>query len=145
MLSDYSKWQKIFQQGDEDRKSGSGYGGKDLETFISLLLKRYQAVCNSHSVDFVFIYIDSDKKYFLDYFKNSCRDLGIKCVNLADVLLSASQERPLTFSIDRHYNEYTHAVIGESVSDYLVKTLNLSVRPGYVHKWSRFLNTKIAN
>lgn len=133
-------WERVAQQLEADMKRGSVYNASDLKRFIFLVLKRYQEICKKNSTDFILVYIDTDKKYFLKYFAFPCRDLGVKYIDLSDMLLKASNNYSLRFNIDPHYNEFAHQVIGEYVSDYLAKKYNLARKKGYVYKWLGYFN-----
>jgi len=137
---DRSRLQGIGEQLEKDMKRGFVYKGKDFERLVFLMIKRYQEECKRNSTDFILVYIDRNKGYFLKYFANSCRDLGVKYIDLSDVLLKASNNYPLRFNIDPHYNEFAHRVIGEYVSGYIGKQYNLVRNKGYIYKWLGYFN-----
>ncbi|MFA7294451.1 MAG: hypothetical protein WC060_03345 [Candidatus Omnitrophota bacterium] len=128
---DASRWRDIGRQLDKDVKRGSQYDEKDFKQFVFLMLKRYKEICNRNSADFVIIYIDVDKEYFSRLVVDSARVLGIDYLDLSDVLRRASSKNPLRFNIDPHYNEFAHRVIGEAVSDYLMKKYKFINRRRY--------------
>lgn len=125
-----SRWRSIDKQVAQNMQKGIAYNDRDFERFIFLMLKRYQKICKDNSMDFILVYIDADGGYFLKYFVASCRDLGIKYLDLSDTLFKASNTRPLRFNVDPHYNEFTHQVIGEYASEYLAKEHNLVRKKG---------------
>ena len=137
---DRSRRKLINKELVKGKKRGVVYNDRDSERFISLMLKRYQEICKNNSTDFILVYIDQNKRYFLRYFANPCRDLGVKYTDLSDVLRKASNKNPLRFNIDPHYNEFAHRVIGEYVSDYLKKKYNLVRNKEYIYKWLGYFN-----
>jgi hypothetical protein len=91
---------------------------EDFQKIVYFILKKYAAICREHSAEFIVVHIDTAGQPYLE---NTCRELNIAYLDLAQVLFVASKARPLRFSIDPHYNDFTHKVIGQYVSEYIAK------------------------
>ena len=101
---------------------------EDLKKLIFILLSRYAAACREHSVNLLVVYIDPRPTAYL---KDFCNSLGINYLDLSDVLIKASQFKPLRFEIDPHYTEYTHKIIGEYTGSYIKEKYKLEVNKDY--------------
>jgi hypothetical protein len=120
------KWHKIGEQLESDKRQGVRYSDDDFKQLIFLILKRYKRICDKNSSDFVLVYIDRDKNYFSKFIADAVKKLKIDCLDLSGILCDASSKRSLTFSIDPHYNGFSHMIIGVNVSDYLAKKYDLA-------------------
>lgn len=123
-------WNSIEERLKEDSKQAF-MDERSYQRLIFLLLKRYQQISNKFSAKFLFVYIDPDKGYFLKYFDAPCKELGIPCLDLSGVLDAASKKNKIRFDTDPHYNEFTHEIIGEYVSDYLAAQYYLQKKKVY--------------
>lgn len=134
------RWQNISKQLKEDAKRDAAYNDRDFKQIVFLMLKRYKEICDRHSAGFIIVYIDVNKGYFSKWLANPIMNLEIDYLDLSDVLREASNKNPLRFNIDPHYNEFTHRVIGEYVSDYLWRKYNLVRNKEYMYKWFGYFN-----
>jgi hypothetical protein len=131
---DNARWRDVASQL-SDEQGKNIYDKEYFRALIFLLLKRYRDICDMHAADFTVVYIDAGKDFFVDYLQKPCSDLGISYLDLSDVLTQAATLRPLSFSIDPHYNAFTHRVIAEYLSDYLGKKYNLQKNKNYTYEF----------
>lgn len=57
------------------------------------------------------------------------------CLNLSDVVKRASKSNELRSKIDRHYNEFTHKLIGEYTTEYIRRKYNLLEKKSYINEF----------
>lgn len=120
---DKKAWGAIDKWCKMNKKERQKYNNGDFEELIFLLLRSYNELCVQHGVSFMVIYANLDKEH--SFVEKACKKLTIPYLDLRDILVAASKQRPLLFKIDPHYNEFAHRVIGENVSSYLKDKYNL--------------------
>ena len=125
----WSNFSKLHLRETKDRKR---YKEEDFKKLIYFLLKKYKDACEKHGIDFLIVYMEPCK---IDYLKDFCKERGISYLDLSIVLNNASRFKPLRFEIDPHYNEFTHRVIGEYVSDYLKNKYHLEENCNYSYQF----------
>jgi len=130
--ADKDYWRQVYKDLADERKYMGEYSEEDFRKLIYFILQQYSVVCKERGVDFLLVQTDISDQFRL---KDICRELNITYLDLSQVLSRASKIKPLTFDIDPHYNDYTHKVIGEYVSDYLGKKYSLQKAKGYVYEY----------
>jgi hypothetical protein len=130
--SDKKHWRQIDKDLANDQKYIDAYSKEDFRKLVYFILQQYSAACKKQGVDFVLVLIDIGDKFRL---KDICQNLNITYLDLSRVLSRASKIKPLRFGINPHYNDSTHKIIGEYVSDYLKKKYNLQKANNYVYEY----------
>jgi|GEM_PF-2241379 len=130
--SDKKHWNKVWKDLSYDQKYASAYSKEDFRKLIYFILKEYSSACQERGVDFILVHIDIGDELNL---QDICRQLNITYLDLSQVLSHASEKKPFTFEIDPHYNNYTHRVIGEYLSDYLKKRYGLEKSIRYTYRY----------
>ena len=131
-VSDKEYWRQLYKDLANERKYVGVCSEEDFRKLIYFILQQYSVVCKEQGVDFILVQIDISDQFRL---KDICQELNITYLDLSQVLSGASKIKPLTFNIDPHYNDFTHKIIGEYVSDYLRKKYNLQKANDYVYEY----------
>lgn len=129
---DREYWRSIYRKLSEEKKIRKKYSRNDFNRLIFFLLKKYKNACRNQKVDLLVVYIGDDD---INYINKFCQTLDIPYIDLSAVLIRASKFKPLRFGIDPHYNDFTHKVIGEYVSEYIEDKYNLKKNKDYIYEF----------
>lgn len=130
--SDRKYWRKVHKDLANEQSQTDTYSEDDFHKLVYFILQQYSVICKEKGVNFVLVHIDIGNKLGL---KDICKELNITYLDLSQVLSCASKIKPLSFKIDPHYNDSTHKIIGEYVSDYLGKKYNLKKAKNYIYEY----------
>lgn len=108
--------------------------GEKLDKIVSLIVSRLIRDCQDRAIPVLFINVDVAPVSLMDKYRLKH---ALKYLDLASMLAKFSKPQRLMFTINPHYNDCAHRIIGEYVARYLVENYSCALNHRFNYRFAK--------